>query len=688
VIVRYEGITELVGDLLLQCTGGQPTPVGQPIPAQNVTLTLNTNVTSPLLGSGYIDALLLIDDPYPSPGNAGLLPGTTATAPNTAADNPPSVGIPANSPTQSAICQVATSPVSGQCNYLKGTFDGTHSTAYGSPYSPYLQPGAYTMYGGRPTSISGTISGNQVTWLGVPIDAPGTVGVRVVRLTNVRANACQLGLSSTLIPTQIVGFVSITGAQFVTINNPQQTLAYIQQGLFVSGPNSTLNQCTNLNVGGAGGIGGNVNGSSGIEPVTSITLREGFAQSFKRRNYTKTNPISPTTGGNYFGYTLDPQNIPGYAYNTESAFEPSNDGSTYIAYPLGGSTPGQASTGTRFLLRFNNIGAGAQLQLPNFVPLVTGGAGCPEGNPNPPSSVPSGGACGGTWTGGYLQLVGTSDLNGNVGTFSNAFPGGTFFNGGTDFIGTPTVSSGFFSGASNITFTAPTAAAVYEVINSDPSAIESATIQVGVAFTSNTPNNLPALGQVTVNASFAPLSTVGNAATLSNSAPVPRFCDKSTAQNTFSIGQCVCNLLFPFVTQAPGFDTGIAIANTSLDNINGVTPQTGTVRMDFYGTTTGGAAVSPASLQSQTTTAPVPAGQVLTFTLFGGAGANAAGLQAVPGFTGYIVARANFQWCHGFAFISDLGAQKLAEGYLAIELDQYAGEGLNRTSTVGEVQGH
>jgi hypothetical protein len=560
------------------------------------------------------------------------------------------------------------------------------------------------MYGGRPTSISGTISGNQVTWLGVPIDAPGTVGVRVVRLTNVRANACQLGLSSTLIPTQIVGFVSITGAQFVTINNPQQTLAYIQQGLFVSGPNTSLQQCLNLNVGGNGATLGNFfGGGNAGTPVTSITLREGFAQSFKRHAYNSSPSIGPLSavGLNNVGVPTyageKPQDIPGYAYNTETAFQPSPDGSTYTTYPSGG-TPGAALAGTRFLIRFNNVGAGARLVLPVYVPLVTS-AGCNPGNPTPPSAVGSASTCeGGTWTGGFLQLIGTSDLNGNIGSFSNGFgsgpgttvSGGSSFNfGDTTFISGTGVGSvgGSFLNAVEITFTAPAAAAVYEVINEDPSAIEQAIITVGVAFTSNTPNNLPALGQVTENASFAPLSTTGTAATLSNSNPVPRFCDKSTAQNTFSIGQCVCNLLFPFVTQAPGFDTGIAIANTSLDNINGVTPQTGTVRMDFYGTTTGGAAVSPASLQSQTTTAPVPAGQVLTFTLFGGAGANAAGLQAVPGFTGYIVARANFQWCHGFAFISDLGAQKLAEGYLAIQLDGYS-HGLNRTGIIGEVQGH
>src|ERR1700694_5866890 len=46
VIVRVEGITELVGDLLLQCTGGAPTPSGQQVPVANIQLTLNTNITS------------------------------------------------------------------------------------------------------------------------------------------------------------------------------------------------------------------------------------------------------------------------------------------------------------------------------------------------------------------------------------------------------------------------------------------------------------------------------------------------------------------------------------------------------------------------------------------------------------------------------------------------------------------
>src|SRR5437588_7179323 len=65
VIVRVEGITELVGDLLLQCTGGNPTPIGQPIPTSNLRLTLNTNLTSRLLNpaGGAVEAMLLLDEP-------------------------------------------------------------------------------------------------------------------------------------------------------------------------------------------------------------------------------------------------------------------------------------------------------------------------------------------------------------------------------------------------------------------------------------------------------------------------------------------------------------------------------------------------------------------------------------------------------------------------------------------------
>jgi len=682
VIVRVEGITELVGDLLLQCVGGNPTPKGQPVPVTNVRLTLNTNITSRLLGGGFSDSLLLTDEPYP---NDSAAPQNTHPGPGDA--NTGIVGVPtvpANSPYQT-LCAPSTSPSPGSCNYLLGNYTGAASTAYGQPSDPYIQANQIAQGNTASSTIyeAHQVAANAVEWDGIPIDAPGTTGNRVIRLTNVRANACQLGLSSTLIPTQIVGFISITGAPFFTINNPQQTLAYIQQGLIYSGQNTSLQQCENLNAGG-GGIGGNYNGSSEIA-VTNVQVREGFAQSFKKQQFSPDPVISGTGGvgtfsstGSFqplFFYNIAPQNVPGYAYNTESSFEPTlPDGSTYLAGGIG-----RANFGTRILLRFNNVNTGATVVLPGIVPLTIDNGGTP-GNPIPPSGV-------GGWTGGYLALLGTSDLQGNIGTFTNSFTGVSPFTNSAFFF-----SSGPFKGlgaippfntAFQVTSTAGSAAAVYEVVNSDPSAVEIANIPVGVWFISNTAQNLPTPGQATVNVSFAPLSTDNTA---SGSDYIPRFCDRSVPINTFNIGVCQCNLLFPFITQATGFDTGIAIANTTVDPY-GTTPQTGPVNLWFYGTVTGGGAL-PTTLAHQTTTGNVPPGDVMTYDQFGGAGHNAAGLQPTPGFTGYMIAIANFQYCHGFAFISDLGAQKLAEGYLAIQLDIYGGTGLNRTGIIGEVQAH
>ena len=66
--VRSEGITELIGDVILNCTGGKPTPAGQQVPVVLMQVALNANVTSRLLPGSDIwtDALLLIDEPATS----------------------------------------------------------------------------------------------------------------------------------------------------------------------------------------------------------------------------------------------------------------------------------------------------------------------------------------------------------------------------------------------------------------------------------------------------------------------------------------------------------------------------------------------------------------------------------------------------------------------------------------------
>jgi hypothetical protein len=226
-------------------------------------------------------------------------------------------------------------------------------------------------------------------------------------------------------------------------------------------------------------------------------------------------------------------------------------------------------------------------------------------------------------------------------------------------------------GSGGVTVSGNTGSVTYEVVFSNPNVIESISVPLTVAFLSNTANNLPAAGTSTVAINFAPLSTVATAA--AEPVPIPRFCQPRTPANVFTIGLCTCNLLFPFVTNQVGFDTGIAIANTSLDPF-ATTPQAGTITVNFYGNTTGGGA-APAAL----TTPSIAAGAEYVTNLS----------TIAPGFQGYLITQARFQYCHGFAFISDIGATKLAEGYLAIQLDfPFNLTGFSRTGVTGENDGH
>ena len=105
-------------------------------------------------------------------------------------------------------------------------------------------------------------------------------------------------------------------------------------------------------------------------------------------------------------------------------------------------------------------------------------------------------------------------------------------------------------------------------------------------------------------------------------------------------------LLFRRVTNTNGFDTAIAIANTSLDPF-GTTPESGACRLDFFGTN------PPAN---PPTTPVIPAGAVDT---------ELTSLVA-PGFSGYVFAECTFNHAHGITFVSDIGARNIAHGEAAL----------------------
>ena len=129
----------------------------------------------------------------------------------------------------------------------------------------------------------------------------------------------------------------------------------------------------------------------------------------------------------------------------------------------------------------------------------------------------------------------------------------------------------------------------------------------------------------------------------------------------WSKGSIPTNLLFPWVVSGVlGFDTGIAIANTSGDDAAlgatlGATATSGPCTLTGF-PAAGGTAV-------QFTTPSVAAAATQTLLLSGTAG--------FSGFSGHIIAVCRFLNAHAFTFIVDGlggGAPRVAEGYLALVL--------------------
>ena len=143
----------------------------------------------------------------------------------------------------------------------------------------------------------------------------------------------------------------------------------------------------------------------------------------------------------------------------------------------------------------------------------------------------------------------------------------------------------------------------------------------------------------------------------------PRFIDplKPGAPNDvlLLVAPCTTNLLFPWVvSNVAQFDTGIAIANTSVDPFSAIVanptpPEHGTCTITGFPKGEG----TPVAL----TTGDISAGDTYTAVL---------STTAFNGFSGYIIARCNFQYGHGFAFISNnFGTgmpPTVGQGYIAL----------------------
>ena len=473
--------------MVLACTGGTPTPAGDAVPQVNFTVFINTNLTSKITASSgttnFNEALLLVDEPN------RLVSPTIAVIAHPLL-NCGQAGAPDKGPAGPGVCSIVSTGNPTQ------TYDGTQ---YANGSAVCISgiigitnvPGAN--YGcGRPNAYQGrmssTLGSNVVVFSGVPFDPPGA-GVRIIRITNLRADAALLTAG-----TPINAEIAIQGSSSITFtggstNSAPVEIGFGQKGLMTSLPSSL-----------------------------TVRVEEGFANSWKARNISNTLSNAIFMAGAYVYHmpdvndpAQDAQNIPGLSYSTEDTFQwqnnttnkppspnpPAGFGSGVASdtnYPLnsvgygglntGISADGVSSSGTRIALSFKT--AAASITVPSVVYLHKVGS---------PSTIS-----------GVMVLTST-DANG-AGQFT---PGAstTIHNGGI---------------------------AVYEVLYADPFAIEYADVQCG----------LPGFfSSASVTTNLAPFYTV-SAATIAEPStyPIPRF---STADGTtVTISSSIFGLIFSF----------------------------------------------------------------------------------------------------------------------------------------------
>ena len=107
---------------------------------------------------------------------------------------------------------------------------------------------------------------------------------------------------------------------------------------------------------------------------------------------------------------------------------------------------------------------------------------------------------------------------------------------------------------------------------------------------------------------------------------IPRYVSGPT-NDVITIDDCTTTLLFPFVTNKLGFNTGLAITNASEGS--------GSCTIGYSGSD------APDDMTSQ----PLAGGAQWVRLLS----------NIAPGFQGYITASCEFRDAHGFAFITDAG---------------------------------
>src|SRR5581483_10733003 len=377
-VVRAEGYAELMGDIVLDCTGGIPTAPNQTVPTVNIAVNLDTYVSSQttqvINQVEFLESLLIIDEPN-SPSNPArriLNCGRTEAPDNTSAG--------------AGVCSV----VGGGAFGAQNTYNGTNN------HPNVFQGRSFRLITGQT---------NQVVFSGIPIDPPGTIcpatnpsgdlatfvpGTchRIIRITNIRGDASSKGVASGNQTSTITADLIINPSTGLPVDNPTKQVARVQLGLVGPALNAAkldFIQCTALQ-----------NQTQNLV----YTFKEGFQNAFKPQSLTQVlnngqaKPSYAYNAGfspNVTSGVLNNQNVAGAVYDTESGYvnglaqsagdNPLNPltGGASAGTPFsnaggiantGIATAGQATQGTRLMINFTNIPAGSYVSAPNVVNLT------------------------------------------------------------------------------------------------------------------------------------------------------------------------------------------------------------------------------------------------------------------------------------------------------------------------------
>ena len=315
-LLRAEGVSELLGDIVLTCSGGTTSQytIGGPLPTVAITVSLPADITSRLLNTtvnpNVSEALLLIDEP--GSGLPTSIPGSGPQAPQT-------------------VCSSATlGAASGGCTQ--------YAVAVGNLAAMSSNPGSVVAPANIYQGLWNSAAPNQIVFPAIPVLAPVNSGTRIYRITNIRANVSALVGSGLSGVQQLSASVSISGSTSISLNSPVQTAGFIETSLTAATRNlANTGSLTPPQYSGCAV-------TAPITPVAIVQFAENFATAFK----TRVQQTGAANGGQQPSLT---QNVPGSIYNSESDFT--------IQTPNG--TAGLADYGTRLKATFHGIPAGFRI---------------------------------------------------------------------------------------------------------------------------------------------------------------------------------------------------------------------------------------------------------------------------------------------------------------------------------------